>query len=283
MLTYKPGMAFYCLFTTQQFDSGSSSDADSLPVAIATKNGIDDVSFVLTIAKLDIGRYKISGTIPLGYTTNDVVQISVGATVGGVSGKAVVSEFIIEEDSGANMVTITTQESNGIPIPDVSVMVFNTAETLKLKTGITDTDGQLSIALNDGFYKIRLSKAMVNFAMPNTLVVMGNTTKTCIGTPVSFTAPSAGLQTLVIYPADLALAYAADVTITAKVKSYNTDIDTAIITSQVLTAVNLSTHFEMQLAKGATVTIKGKQGANIFINKDIMVTDDDTANLTDYL
>jgi hypothetical protein len=283
MLTYKPGMLFFSAFATSRFDTGAASDADSLPVAEAIKNGIVDVAFTFTVAKISTGRYIISGTIPLTYTTNDVVQISVSAIVGGISGSDIVSEFIIEEVSGANVVTITAQEIGGTPIPDVSIFIFNSAETIKLKSGMTDVDGHLAVALNDGSYKIRLGKAMVNFTVPETLTVAGTTAKTCVGVPVSVTAPSAGLQTVIIYPTTLGLVYSPTMVFTAVIMQLNTVVDTAVLSNQILAAEDHTTHFEMQLAKGAVVMITGKNGNSNFFKKEITIDTDDTKNLTAYL
>lgn len=283
MITYKPGMLFFGQFCTQRFDTGISTDADSLPTASASRNGVDDEAFVLTVSHLVTGRYGISGTIPLSYTVNDIVHISAAATINGVGGQAVVAEFVIEEESGANVVTVTVQEADGTPIPDVSVAVFNAAETVKLKSGMTDQNGQLVVALNDGLYSMRLSKAMVNFTTPELLVVSGATSKTAIGSPVSPTAPAAGLQTLVIYPADLGLEYSSGAKISAKIQEYNSSVDTAILTSQILVAEDKTTHFEMQIAKGARVRLTGKFRTEIFLTKDLTISQSDNANLTDYL
>ena len=283
MITYKPGMSFIGAFCTQQFATGVSSDADLLPVAIAMKNGVDDAAFVLTVNHLDTGRYTITGTIPLTYTVGDVIDIMVAAVVGGVNGKAIVNEFLIEEASGANMVTITVEEADHTPIPDASVRILNNAETLTLLTGTTNVSGQLVVALNDGSYKIRLSKAMANFTVPETLTVSGATAKTCTGIVVSPTAPSAGLQTLVIYPSDLGLTYQPTMVITAVISTINQKIDAAVLTNQITTATDEGDHFEMQLAKGAVVTVTAYNGMVKFIDKTVTITSDNTRNWTAYL
>lgn len=282
MITYKPGMTFVGQFCTQRFDTGTATDADSLPVATASKNGTDDAGFVLTVANIDTGRYRVTGTIPLTYVTEDVVHVSVVAVVNGVSGKAVVGEFVIEEASGANAVTITVRQADLTPIPDVSVRILNSAQTLTLKTATTNAIGQVVTALNDGSYKVRLSKSLVNFTVPETLTVSGTTTIAYTGAPISVTAPATGLQTLIIFPTDLGLTMSTTAVITARIKRLNTIIDTAVITSQQLLAVDHTTHWEMQIVKGADVEIVGKEGTSKFYNKEITITDDDSRNLSDY-
>jgi hypothetical protein len=99
----KPNDPFYGEFTTCAFATGAATDADALPVATATTNGADDAAFVLTVAKIDTGRYKITGTVPSGYTSGSQVQVSVAATVGGVAGKAVIASFVVDAKRVADL------------------------------------------------------------------------------------------------------------------------------------------------------------------------------------
>jgi hypothetical protein len=94
-MLYRSGDLYHAMFCTQRFDTGAASDADSIPLVTATRNGTDDSGFSLTAAPIATGRYAISGTIPLGYLPGDVIQVSVAATVAGVSGTAVVDQFRI--------------------------------------------------------------------------------------------------------------------------------------------------------------------------------------------
>ena len=94
---YMPNSAYVGEFTTQRFDTGAATDADSLPTVTANKNGTDDATFsaALTVAKIDTGRYKVTGTVPVTYAAGDVVNISVAATVNSVAGKAVIDSFVV--------------------------------------------------------------------------------------------------------------------------------------------------------------------------------------------
>ena len=102
-MSYKPSGSYCGQFTTQRFDTGVVTDADSLPSATATRNGADDGAFNVTVAKIDTGRYKVTGTVPAGYVAGDVVQISVAAAVNGVSGKAVIDSFLIDSKHNADL------------------------------------------------------------------------------------------------------------------------------------------------------------------------------------
>jgi hypothetical protein len=93
---YKPGDTYYGEFTTCRFDTGAAADADSPPTVIATRNGVDDLTFSLSSTKIDTGRYKVTGAIPATYASGNAVQICVNATVGSVVGKCVIDGFVLD-------------------------------------------------------------------------------------------------------------------------------------------------------------------------------------------
>lgn len=99
-MSYRPGDAYFGGFTTASPTTGAAANADTTPVATATRNGTDDGAFALTVNNLATGRYKLTGTVPPGYNSGDVVQISVAATVGGVAGVAVVDRFTVGDFPG---------------------------------------------------------------------------------------------------------------------------------------------------------------------------------------
>jgi len=93
---YRAGDAYYVEFTTANPVTGAAQTADSLPVATANHNGVDDGSFTLTVALVDTGRYKVSGAVPGGYSGGDVVNVTVAATVNAIAGKAAVDRFVLD-------------------------------------------------------------------------------------------------------------------------------------------------------------------------------------------
>lgn len=111
-MIYKPLSSFFCEFITTNPLTGTVQNADSLPVAIAVKNGNDDASFSLTVTNIDTGRYKVTGTVPSSYSAGDRVQIVVSATISGISGKAIIDNFQIdtkyESDTYADMAKDST-------------------------------------------------------------------------------------------------------------------------------------------------------------------------------
>lgn len=110
-MAYRSGDVYYKELTTRNLTTGASADADLLPVASANHNGVDDASFVLAVAHLDLGRYMISGVIPSGYSDNDVVNVTVETTVGGITNKTCVETFVLGSASitiGASITEIRT-------------------------------------------------------------------------------------------------------------------------------------------------------------------------------
>ena len=103
-MSYRPGDTIWEEFTTQQFDTGSAADAKALPSATLVRNGAD-TGITLTVAKVDTGRYTVTGAIPETYAGGDKVQIAVAATVtnsggGDVAGKSIIASFVLGERSG---------------------------------------------------------------------------------------------------------------------------------------------------------------------------------------
>lgn len=93
---FKPSDAYTAQFTTQHSETGLATNAYTLPTAIATRNGTDDASFVLTVTNMATGRYKITGTIPANYIAADIVQIVVEATVNTINATAIIDQFTID-------------------------------------------------------------------------------------------------------------------------------------------------------------------------------------------
>ncbi len=69
----------------------------------------------------------------------------------------------------------------------------------------------------------------------------------------------------------------------AVITNINSHVDMAVLTNQILMAVDKTTHFEMQIAKGAWVTIVSKNGVTVFFKRSLTITSEDTKNLADYL
>jgi len=117
----KPSDSYTAQFTTQHPETAVATNADSLPVATATRNGTDDAGFVLTVTNMATGRYKITGTIPVTYTAADIIQISVQATVATIAATAIVDGFAIDTKRNSDL--------NDFNVATESVTVDNVTAT----------------------------------------------------------------------------------------------------------------------------------------------------------
>lgn len=92
---YRPGDSYYAEFTTSDPISGALADADATPTVSATRNGVADLTFTLTVTRLGTGNYRVTGTVPSGYAERDRVYVSASAAVGGVAGMAKIDDFAV--------------------------------------------------------------------------------------------------------------------------------------------------------------------------------------------
>lgn len=86
----------------------------------------------------------------------------------------------VEVPSGASTVTIIINDGSN-PLSDVFVAIKNNAQTVLLYATYTDSNGQITCALNDGTYKVILRKFGYTFTVPETLTVSGTTSDTYSG------------------------------------------------------------------------------------------------------
>jgi len=129
-MIYKPNSIYYAVFTTTSPNTGAAKNADSLPTAIAVRNGVDDGSFSLTVVNIDIGRYRVSGTIP-AYANGDTVQIVITAVVDGITDRLVVGAFRVDTRFVSDLKDFdyTTQEC-------ILTSAYNAAKTASSQTSV---------------------------------------------------------------------------------------------------------------------------------------------------
>lgn len=110
---YRPGDIFYTQFTTNNA-SGTSINADVTPWGTMNKNGVDDTSVRVFVTNVDIGRYTISGTIPLTYIKGQ----STGVIVSGYVSSTLTKQYfnfgqldskLVGDTPDVNVVTVSGQ------------------------------------------------------------------------------------------------------------------------------------------------------------------------------
>src|SRR6185369_12742336 len=75
-------------FITSDPSTGGAANADSTPTGTLVVNAVDNGA-VVTVTNVDTGRYKAAFTLPT-LSVGDRVELSMSATVGGTTGKAIV-------------------------------------------------------------------------------------------------------------------------------------------------------------------------------------------------
>jgi hypothetical protein len=85
----KPNSAFVLAFSVNSPVTGAAVNADSLPSAVAYKDGVDySGTLTLTVANLTTGRYKITGTTPADCPVPSTLHVFISATVAGIAVEA---------------------------------------------------------------------------------------------------------------------------------------------------------------------------------------------------
>lgn len=169
-MIFQPGDDYCGLFVTSSPSTHAAVDADSLPVATVTRNGVDDGDVSPTVANIDTGRYKVTFTIPVTYAIGDVVHVSVAATVATIDAKGIVDAIVLRlatpslispiQGTAASSVgvhqDVEVQQGSSAPAVVVSVVdgegaaVDCSAKTLRLNVGLTATSPPLFTLTSGG-------------------------------------------------------------------------------------------------------------------------------------
>lgn len=215
-----------------------------------------DSNACIEISTSGIFRFDLIGNIttpPAGYVEY-VYEMDNSSTT--KQGKIKIYD-IADSANGANQVTITVNDDDTDPIEGVEVQIYNSAQTLLIGKKDTNASGQAVFSLNDGSYKVRLYKSLIDFTVPEDLTVSGVTTDTYTGTLLTITPGSgAGECELSIFVSSQRPTIAlASLTGTAKIISLPTKINGVYYTGQVVNGTYDSTNKRIYwiLPRSATV------------------------------
>ena len=159
---------------------------------------------------------------------------------------------------GANVITFETLEADLTPIPDVAIIVRNAAGSTVVNVGHTDVNGSVNVPLDDGTYNVVMIKHMVQFTVPQVLVVAGvDATETYTGTLLSYPAPASPSETiLVVDLIDIGVQVAAGIAFNVKLKNVPKAVSGNIIDpsgKEFLT--DAAGHLEITLARGCVYVV----------------------------
>lgn len=182
--------------------------------------------------------------------------------------------------TGSSMVTITVQTGSLVPVPGVSVSIFDATNTALQITGATDPSGKLTVALDDATYKVRLVKAGYTFTAPETMVVSGTTTDTFTATAWAPSAPSA-VDLCVVYGwiANGSGVALPDVRLRARVVTPDDQAGLQLTDAIISATTSALGYFEMELVRGATVRLHCAEAG---IDYDRVVPNAESQDISDW-
>lgn len=161
--------------------------------------------------------------------------------------------------TGASSVTITVEDALAAPIANVQVDIYAADDTTLVVSGlVTDALGEVVVALNDGNYKVHLSKSRVTFTTPEDLVVSGATADTYSGVVAAPGVPvSPSVCTVYGTLTNLAGVALASTGVRATVVSHPTIISTAGVSVETEdTYTDADGYFELSILRGAVVNLE---------------------------
>jgi len=149
MSVYKPGNAVHGEFVTNNFGTGSATDADSVPVATVNRNGTDDAGVSVQVLHLDIGRYGFFFTIPPTYAAGDAVVATVQVTLNSILAKAVVWSEQLQAHNTDDVYALLAAMN---PPPNWSSLLIDPAGRMAIQSRITKNAplSNFLFVMNDG-------------------------------------------------------------------------------------------------------------------------------------
>ena len=151
------------------------------------------------VATLGLALTEIDAVLAPGFYTAVITPAAAGDLVvfarytGGVVGPgywqfdvftADISDLsvLLAAYTGAATATITVEDAVAAPIANVQVDIYASDDTTLLVSGlVTDALGVVTVALNDGSYRVHLTKSRVEFTTPEVLTMSGATAVTYSG------------------------------------------------------------------------------------------------------
>lgn len=123
--------------------------------------------------------------LPTG--TNHIALAAILVDTDEIQGKLPTGN-ICNQPAGARQVTIHVQDDEGASIPGAQVSIYDSLNTTFITRGVTDTNGDYVVALDDATYQLRIIKDLFSYTTPEPMVVTADATKTFVG--VGFVAPT---------------------------------------------------------------------------------------------
>jgi len=114
-MTWLADDTYQTYFVTHTPD-GEATNADSTPVATVARNGTDDGTITPTVTNVAAGVYKVSFTIPAGWSDGDLVCVRVAATVDGTDAVGILETFTLDTQRLGELSTFDASSDKVTPI-----------------------------------------------------------------------------------------------------------------------------------------------------------------------
>ena len=167
--------------------------------------------------------------------------------------------LLVSAYTGAATATITVVDALAAPIANVQVDIYASDDTTLLASGlVTDVLGVVTVALNDGSYRVHLTKSRVTFTTPEVLTMSGATPVTYSGVVAAAGVPvSPALCTVYGTLTDLAGSALLNTGIRATVVSHPVFVGGAGVSVETPeTFTDAAGYFELTLLRGAVVNLE---------------------------
>lgn len=245
----------------------------------AFQSGYTTVTMTEPFAASRPGYYTYNWTAVSGNYAAIALCTATTATFKRFSMGLVVTDPPATPPLGANTVTLTIQAGAGTPQSGAIVTIKNSAETTTFDVGITNASGVFTTHLNDGSYKVIVTKASYATWSTTSLTVSGTTAQTIVGTLISVLAPaSPGLCGIFIFPTIDAVTHAVWYTALPNQVINGVMLDTTPIYATVVN--DTIDYYRADLVQGGLYRVGSTHFA--FVDCDFRVSlTDTTANLKD--
>jgi hypothetical protein len=180
-------------------DAGGQPVTGETDFDVTSNLGGSPIALAVSVTEIDAaarpGEYSVVFTSP---STLGSLFVTIKNDTHAPSGFS--AQYFIDPsasgETGNQLVTITVTDGTN-PISGVRVSILDSSETFNIFSNLTTNSlGQIQVGIDNGSYKVLLSKQLIQFNATEDLDVSGATTVTYTGTPVSILAPTDDTKTV---------------------------------------------------------------------------------------
>ena len=246
------------------------------------KDGVAQAGISHTVTELSLGRYLINFTpTAVGFWVVVITPPLGGAT--SVEAEVVANTVddlytLVSGQVGSNSVTLTLQDSGtSAAVPGVVVNVYNSANTVFICSGTTDSNGKVVFVLDAATYKLRVYKLGIATTEAGLTVTSASTQSHTVAlTAVSVSAPSTP-ATCRLFADFVKLNGTAYGSFKVKVQNmYLPTANMAVVQSESTHTANSSGRVEIDVVQGTKIKVSF---INTAFTREVIVPATTTSNL----